>query len=866
MTLCVGRVREESNVFDIAHNLLASNDFTVVEHFDLPERPARHAPIPRFLLDSRVGYHLNRTLKANGLWLHQAEALDALGRGQNVVVSTGTASGKSLIFRALAFHKTLLAANSRTLIFYPQKALAADQMRGWRQMAHDLDLPESIVGRIDGSVPVQEREAILNAARILVMTPDVCHAWLMFRLARPKVREFVRSLSILVMDEAHTLEGVFGSNFAFLIRRLMAARAHLIEDAQEPLQMVAATATISDPSNHMALLTGKPFMAIDHDQDGSPKHVQTVAHIGCPIGEETHVSRELHARLLQSQQEGAFITFLDSRRGVETLALASGNTEGGLDNAAVLPYRAGYDAVDRERIEKRLQAGGLKGVISTSALELGIDLPHLKAGINVGVPATRKSYRQRLGRVGRNGPGVFLIVAPPRAFSGFGTSFREYHDMSVEPSYLYLDNRFMQFAHGRCLATEQESLNAPSRTPKSIDWPKGFNDLLTSARPGGSRPTEFDAIASLGGDDPHHGYPLRNVGELNYKVKVHKDADGIGDLNQIQALREAYPGGTYLHLASAYEVKGWYTSAFDADIRVAKTSPQRRTTPRITTWVNVGTDGAVQDGNLLKGDQGFLAETQMQITQRVEGYVDGRSGKFHDYKELQKLNPNLRAQSRNFRTTGVVLCLDHDWFKTTDAKRSFAAKLREVFVREYSVASQDVGAAWSNISVGGGIAGGRVVVFDETYGSLRLTERLFEEFDHLLDRVVVAARADEDQQLEKLAGDVKDEFRTFTGDTLQQELRNAPTGYMQVFEPGSTVCYRKAGAMAVDVEILQPTVMDGELMYQVKVQQKLGQSPSKRWVASSTVEPSAKTDDWSYGWWNLETQEYEEPTDGEDSG
>ena len=848
-------------MLDVAHNSLASKDFTVVERFDLPERPARHAPIPRFLFDSKVGYHLHRTFKANGLWLHQAEAMDALGRGENVVVSTGTGSGKSHIFRALAFHKTGLAPKSRTLVFYPQKALAADQMRGWWQMARDLDLSESVVGRIDGSVPPKDRETILKAARIVVMTPDVCHAWLMFRLARPIVREFVGSLSLLVMDEAHTLEGVFGSNFAFLVRRLMAAREHLV-NGREPIQMVATSATMSDPGRHMALLTASPFTAVDHERDGSPQHSRTIAHIGCQGGEETHVAGELHDRLLQGKGGGAFITFLDSRRGVETLALESGT-------AAVLPYRAGYDEEDRARIEQSLQEGQLKGVISTSALELGIDVQHLKVGINVGVPTTRKSYRQRLGRVGRNSPGVFLIVAPPQAFLGFGTSLREYHKMSVEPSYLYLDNRFMQFAHGRCLATEQESLSAPSRTPKNIDWPKGFNDMHAAARPGGIRPTEFDAIASLGGDKPHHGYPLRNVGELNYRIKTHRDADSIGDLNQIQALREAYPGGTYLHLAKAYEVRGWDTSAFDAYIRVTKTSPHRRTSPRIKTWVNTGTDDAVQDRNLLTGSHGFLAEAQMQITQRVEGYVVESSGKFHDYKELQTHNPNLRAPSRNFRTTGVVLCLDRAWFKSTDVKRSFATKLRDVFAREYSVAPQDVGVAWTNISVqrqdGGGVHGGCVAIFDETYGSLRLTERLFGEFNHLMDRVVVAARANKDEGLEKLASDVENEVAAFTGDALHQELQDAPTGYEQVFTPGSTVCYRKAGSLAVDVKILQPTIMDdGELMYQVEVQQKSGQSPAKRWVAKSTVEPSAKTDDWTYGLWNRETQEYEDdPPDEE---
>ena len=857
-------------MFDTARDLLSGGDFTVVERFDLPERPARYAPLPRFLLDSRVGYHVNNVLKALGgqPWLHQAEAIEALGRGENVVVSTGTASGKSLIFRAVAFHKALLAPKSRTLVFYPLKALAADQMRGWKKMAQELKLPDDFVGRIDGSVPVKDREMVLKTSRIVVMTPDVCHAWLMYRLALPVVREFVQALSTLVMDEAHTLEGVFGSNFAFLIRRIFAARAHLIEGSADELQLIASTATIRDPADHMKLLTGKSFTAISHERDGSPQHRRTVAHVGCPEGEELAVAKELHARLLRRQQEGAFITFLDSRRGVETLALASGDAERmGLDTADVLPYRAGYDVDDRAAIEKRLQAGSLKGVISTSALELGIDLPHLRVGVNIGVPNARKSYRQRLGRVGRNGPGCFLVVAPSRAFRSFGTSFQEYHDQSVEPSYLYLDNRFMQFAHGRCFATEQESLGAPLQPPKGGDWPNGFHDLYAAACPGGNRPAEFDAIADLGGDNPHRGYPLRNVGELNYQIKFHKDAESIGDLNQVQALREAYPGGTYLHLAKAYEVKGWFTSAFDAYIRVGPTIPQRRTRPRITTWVNTGVGDAVRDGNLLAGSGGFLAESTMLITQRVEGYVDG-SGSSHYYKELQQRNPNLRAQSRNFRTTGVVLCLDNPWFKGGEIKRAFVTKLRDVFVREYSVAARDIGVAWSNISVqrwvGGGVPRGCVAIFDETYGSLRLTERVFDQFEHLMDRMVAGAEADEDEELKEVASGVKVEMQAFARDSLQQELEEAPKGYEQVFMPGSTVCYRKAGAMAVDVTILQPAIMEETFMYQVEVRQKPNQKPAKRWIRASAVEPSADTADWTYGWWNMETQEYEDPPGARD--
>ena len=853
-------------MFGALKNLLDDGVFSAVERFILPGRPACHRPIPRFLRNSRVGWCLNRNfMETNGkLWSHQAKALEALGRGENLVVSTGTASGKSLIFRSLAFHKTLLQPSSRTMVFYPLKALAADQMRGWQEMAGELDLPKHTVGRIDGSVPVRKREEILNSAQIVIMTPDVCHAWLMYRLALPGVREFLRSLSTLIMDEAHTLEGVFGSNFAFLIRRLMAARTHLVSDAaRNPLQLVAATATISDPGDHMEHLTGENFTVIDHERDGSPQHDRLVAHIACPDGEAVKIANELQTSLLQDGQGGAFITFLDSRKGVEALAMANNGAQPlDIATADVLPYRAGYDAQDRAAIEERLRQGNLRGIVSTSALELGIDIHHLQVGLNVGVPSTRKSYRQRLGRVGRDSAGAFLVLAPQQAFSSFGTSFQEYHEMSLEPSYLYLDNRFMQFAHGRCLAIEQESLEVPPRTPRRIAWPRGFQEMHAAALPGGNRPTEFDAIAALGGDNPHHGYPLRNVGELNYQIKRHQDADSIGEVNQVQALRECYPGGTYLHLTNAYEVKAWSTGAFNAYIRVANAYPSRRTKPRIGTWVNtsIGSNG-VQEGNLLRGDNGLLAESLMRVTQRVEGYVDER-GEYHDYQELQQRNPNMRAQSRNFRTTGVVLCIDQDWFKNGDLKRSFVNKLRDIFVREYSVAPQDVAVAWS-ISVqmqgSSGVHGGCVVVFDETYGSLRLTEQLYNKFNHLLDRMAVAAKADDDLQMEQLVRQVQDEVSSFTGDTLQEQLLHAPSGYEQVFTQGSIVCYRQAGAMAVDVEIIQPTIMEGHLMYQVKIQQNPRQAPVLHWVSASAVEPSANADVWGYAWWNRETQNYEDP-------
>ena len=869
-------------MYDTIQRLVTEGDFSVVEQFKIPGRSARHGAIPRFLFDSRVGLYLHRqfeTAKGAGgpLWAHQAQALNMLGRGENVVVSTGTASGKSLVFRSLAFHKTLLHPGSRVLVFYPLKALAADQLLGWKGMANGLDVDGRYVGRVDGSVPVKDREEILQRARVVAMTPDVCHAWLMSRLSLPVARDFVRSLSTLVMDEAHILEGVFGSNFAFLIRRLIAARNYLLGAREAaPLQLVAATATIKNPGEHLHLLTGAKFSVVDHEDDGAPGYERLVAHIEAPAGEETAVAKALHGRVLSEGREGGFITFLDSRKGVEGLAIASDGSKKKnpaelIEHANVLPYRAGYDAEDRMRIEQRLQSGSLRGVVSTSALELGIDIPHLRVGFNIGVPESRKAYRQRLGRVGRTAPGAFAIVGAKDSFARYGTSFREYHDMSVEPSYLYLDNRFMQFAHGRCLADELESISAPPRTPTRITWPSGFGDMHNAARPGGSRPPEFDAIAALGGDSPQYGYPLRNVGETNFQIKVHANADAIGEVSQQQALRECYPGATYLHLTRAYEVSAWHASSFESFIRVKPTSPGRRTRPRITTWINAGiTPADIQENHFIQNEHGFLAECLMQVTQRVEGYVDARSGEIRTYRDLQQKNPNMRARMRNFRTTGVVLCVMDNVFKQGTVKRAFADRLCEVFVREYSIAPRDISATATNITIrsleGGGLRSDCIAIYDETYGSLRLTERLFLHFDDVLERLLAAVRDDEEE--DTLAPSAVDVIgKVWSGfaatNTTPQIAHDPPAGLMHVFLEGSRVCFQQAGQMAVEVEIIQPTIMDDILMYQIATPPKPGQRPPKRWVVAKYVEPSAEADSWSYALWDPTTEQYVEQPESE---
>jgi len=849
-------------------DLLESGTFPVVDSIEIPGRDAMKMDIPRFLFASKIGSYL-KDRHPEGLWAHQSKALEALGEGENVVVSTGTASGKSLIFQALTLHKMLLDPSHRAIVFYPLRALIADQYRGWEEYAAALGINREEVVCLDRTTTYAERESIIGRARVVIMTPDLCHAWLMSHLAEPSVRTFLAGVSTIVIDEAHSMESVFGSNCAFLLRRLNTARNYILGRSapNQQIQYIGATATIENPGDHLNRLTGANFTVIDHDADGAPRYHRVVAHVASAQGAEFQIAKEIQTYVLANSNEGTFITFADSRRGVERLVIA---TERDLKELTtentVAPYRAGYSPEQRRTIEERLRNGKLRGVVSTSALELGIDISHLTVGLNVGLPLSRKSYRQRLGRVGRNGPGAFIIVGPVDALSRYGSSLQEYNEMSVEPSYLYLDNRFMQFAHARCLSEERDSLRAPSGLPERAIWPSDFADTYPNARPGGNRPLEFDAVAELGGDSPHYNFPLRNIGELNYDIKRFENSENLGEVTHSQALRECYPGGTYIHNAKAYKVTGWRLSMAPY-IQVRPTSTYQLTDPQITTWINAELNTRSLMGNNLQTQSNglfdaFLVECQMLITERVGGYKDNR-GRIHLYKDLQQRDANMKSKTRNFRTSGVILCIEEDWFKDGQTRRDVCDRLREVFLHEHSIDPKDIGSAATNIAVrtpdGKVHRGGCIAIYDQTYGSLRLTEKLFNGFPEILDRLKHGL-VKEPGLLMCVEG-IRSELAVLSADALVPADDNElPSGALQVFSSGSIVCYREKGQLMREVEVIRPTLIGGELFYHV-YSLPMGRSPVRSRVRASRVEPCADSESWDYAVWNVETEEYEEESE-----
>lgn len=847
---------------------------TVVDRLELRARKERTMPIPDDYRTGSVGNWLRSddTLRGN-LWRHQSLALDAFASGDNVVLSTGTASGKSLVFQAAAIKTLQEDSDAKVLVFYPQKALAADQDASWRNVLRMAGMPESWIGSVTGDVLPDERKAVLENARIVVATPDVCHAWLMRNLASRSSKRFLASVDLVVIDEAHALEAVFGSNAAFLFRRLQAAaricRAHKRED--RGFSIIAASATIANPGEHLHALTGLNFTVIGGKEDGSPQHARSLLHVTCSTEEMQTIISDFQKNLVEHSDSDSFITFVDSRQGVERLAAETRHD-------LVHPYRSGYEAKDRAMIERALRSETMRGVVATSALELGIDISHFTVGMNLGIPLSRKAFRQRLGRVGRFAPGAFSVVAKHSAFSRYGSSLDDYYSGSVEPSHLYLENRFVHFAHARCLADELDMLGVKRKSvpPGNIDFPAGFREVYEFARVGGgrARPKEFDHIAGIGGDNPHINYPLRNIGEENFNIGRGSGLDRrIGSLTLRQAIREAYPGAIYMHMGRRWRVQEWQSTSWQRTIRVSPWKAPFNTTPIIRTFVNLSVErGGLVANNIRKGENGFLAECQLQITERVEGYEE--RGERKRYSDLRRDNPNMYTKTRDFRTTGVVLKIERPWMTDDGGKRQLADALRDLVIREHSISPQDIGGTAANIAM---VEEGQrrsvsdaIVIYDATYGSLRLTEPVFNDLDTLIARLKRSCEDSSDTDAlvpERIALGLNDWFKELESADADDFLRlgdggaqMTTDGLLWVLASGSIVSKRDTQGLLRDIEIVAPEMVSihgpPQLFYRYKTERT-----GSAMLLADAVELIG--DDYRYQKWNPQTSEYVEEDEDE---
>ncbi|MCR4394125.1 MAG: DEAD/DEAH box helicase, partial [Dehalococcoidales bacterium] len=342
-----------------------SDQICHIEH--IPPRSAIHGE-----LDHPLAKPLEKCLDDNGflpLYSHQAEAVNLVRQGKNVMIATSSASGKTLCYNIPVLETMLNEKSCRALYLFPTKALAQDQLRNLRnQFCPDIIQPE-YCATFDGDTPLNERAEIRKNARILISNPDMLHIGILPN--HQSWSHFLRRLRYVVVDEAHMYRGVFGSHVALILRRLR----RLCDLYGAKPQFICCSATIANPREHAEKLVGLPFQVVDND--GSPRGGRDFVFWNPPFQDEKKTSRRsanteasyLFTELVQ--QDIRTLTFARTRRLTELIYSYSRQKLAQIDHQLaerIKPYRAGYLAEERRRIEKELFNGKLTGVVATSAL------------------------------------------------------------------------------------------------------------------------------------------------------------------------------------------------------------------------------------------------------------------------------------------------------------------------------------------------------------------------------------------------------------------------------------------------------------------------------------------------------------------
>jgi DEAD/DEAH box helicase domain-containing protein len=507
------------------------------------------------------------------LYSHQAQALHAAWEGP-LIVTTGTASGKSLCFNLPTLDVLCRDPHARALYVYPTKALAQDQARALARFG----LTERVRPAIyDGDTPREARAQIRRRANVVLTNPDMLHLGILPH--HEAWATFFANLAVVVIDEAHVYRGVFGSHVAGVMRRL---RRIACAYRTEP-RFLLASATIANPLELAERLTGLEGIGLI-DEDGSPAPRRQIAMWNPPLTDAALGARrsalseaaELLARLVRDGARA--ICFMKSRKGVELLSrlvreeleagagadggrgkrhAARGESQAGQESLAdlVVPYRGGYTPQQRRELEGRLMRGELRAVITTDALELGIDIGELDAAVVVTFPGTVASLRQMWGRAGRRGRGLAVYIAGEDALDQFFCRHPdEFLERPVEAAILDHESPQIYLAHLLCAAFEGP-LSSDDAEILGPRWEAYAEMLLHRGqlrRRSGTHPPAY--VPRNPGEYPAAAVSLRSASLDSFAIVDTSSGELLGTTEAARAHSTVHQGAIYMHQGRSYEV------------------------------------------------------------------------------------------------------------------------------------------------------------------------------------------------------------------------------------------------------------------------------------------------------------------------
>src|ERR1700686_4971501 len=545
-SLATRPVRDEvtlARVREIVEQLAARDRsgeiLTAVRH--IPAREARFAPMPDW-----VRAELAQTYADKGvarLYTHQALAASAVRDGRNVVVVTPTASGKTLCYNLPVLNAVLENPDARALYLFPTKALAQDQLAELHDLSARLDNRFGVF-TYDGDTPADARKAIRERGHIVLSNPDMLHTGILPHHTR--WQRLFENLRYVVLDELHTYRGVFGSHLANVLRRLRRIASFY---GSSP-QFICSSATIANPGDLATRLLETKFNVIE--EKGGPAGEKFFVFYNPPvvnrflgirrsyINESSRVAQEFLKRNLQT------IVFANSRLHTEVLLtyLQQANPVPPGQPPAIRGYRGGYLPGERREIEHGLREGRIRGVVSTKALELGIDVGSLDATIMAGYAGTIASTWQRAGRAGRrSGSSCAVLVASSAPLDQYIVQHPDYFfGRSPEHAFIQPDNLEILVNHLKCAAFELPI--ATGETFGSVD----VHDLCERLSEAGFLHQSGNNWHWVQESYPADTISLRSVTSDNFViVNITEAAEVIGEVDFSSALTAVHPKAIYLH-------------------------------------------------------------------------------------------------------------------------------------------------------------------------------------------------------------------------------------------------------------------------------------------------------------------------------
>jgi DEAD/DEAH box helicase domain-containing protein len=539
------------SISGLLHGIKSSRSYEnqIVHVEELPFRQPEHASIE---LRPLINYALDQ-IGIKQLYSHQADAIMQTRSGKDIVLVTSTASGKSLSYMLPIFEMVIADPKATALYVAPLNALVNDQFKSFLKLRDEMGIDAYISKYVGTMSEDEKREVRYGNSQIILTNPEMIH--LSFLPWNRIWKRFLSNLKFIVVDESHYYRGVVGSNMANLLRRLNRVCTYY---GASP-QYICCSATIGNPGEHTGALIGRNVTVID--EDGSGRGPQKFVFWNPPFyvnDQGFNVRRSTFGESLSLfnifvQYGLQTIAFIRARQAAERMYVAARNglREKGLADK-ISSYRAGYFGKEREEIEERLSDGSLRGVISTNALELGIDIGGLDACIIDGYPGTIMSTRQMAGRAGRGkGESIVALVASSNALDQYYMRYpKEFFERNCEEAVLNVSNTYIQAGHVLCAAKEIPITGADEKYFGSglamIIELLESEGLLT----GGDSKSAVDP-------NPHGQVSIRGIDRDAYSIFSLNGGKRIPiekDIEKALAFKEAFEGAIYLHMGTPYHV------------------------------------------------------------------------------------------------------------------------------------------------------------------------------------------------------------------------------------------------------------------------------------------------------------------------